>query len=300
MACGIVTHVIMSHGILIPDETNNGVQNICLPDNCLVVKNCMSEVQLCRQIQQSQLYDMYSNTLFDIMKHTQSPINIQQYLNYLINGLNSAGYQNLCLFSRKCPNLKLTPEMSKWRDGIFELPIIRSLDVHLECNKHASIGKCTRTYREYLSPCDHDHEGYMRKVRNDFGDGKQLSDIVKSLPSNNPNHLHLIVVHACTVPAHDDMNSEYVYHDYSAIPFNMNNMPALMCRIHTAIDNLNSMDIDGGAPPHQVAKRTDKKIWAYGRVCTVYRIGKREYVKHKGQFVTIHQARTRVRTRASS
>jgi hypothetical protein len=290
MASGIHTYAIMSHGLLVPHESR-GIEEVIIPKNCLVVMNCASALQRCTSAQQSKLYAMYSDSLFDVVKGTPQDSNIiSHFIDILLTGLNEAGYNEMCLFHSTCPNLELTPELDRWRDGIFSLPIVRPLDVHLACKKHATTGVCSIEYRKYLAP--ERQMDYLRNVHEEFGahGSQHLSDLV-SLLSKSPNHLYLIIVHACTVPPHDYKHLQYG--TYESIPFNTKHKDRVVQRVLESMRAIHDMEIVvGGKGAMKVRpKRTNKRIWAYGRWCMVYRMRRKEYVKHKGIFVSIHDAR---------
>jgi hypothetical protein len=119
---GLNTYMINSHG----DACSPG-ETIDLPKNVFVIMNCEPELTFTNHLIDAFLWKFACK--YNLKNKPFSNVDVyKKYIGSLLINLQSALHNqhsktNFCLFSGKCPNIRLNFKEKKFRTGLYQLPV---------------------------------------------------------------------------------------------------------------------------------------------------------------------------------
>jgi hypothetical protein len=290
MPChGIRTYAILSHGSLVVPEGSDEEDVILLPRNYMVIMNCRSERQMCNLLDQAALYKLYSHPVFEMSKIVTSDQAVDAYLDKLLE-LDGLDTNNYCIFKGRCPNLSFSPELENWRDGIFQLPITcLPLKVYTGLGKHLNTGnfeRCNDTYKQFAVPAMGEEERDMMKeqVMDVFStQAPTLRDALGMFHKEprSENHVHVIIVHACTNTSQTTQPMSYRHDHYINLTFRRRNTHLIRHMLFEAASFVacGRLYDQSGSGQQQGYTKTKEKTLVDKKPMTVYVRGSRKYFR---------------------
>jgi hypothetical protein len=278
---GIYTYALFAHGLLFPGEVH-----FKLPPNVIVIMNCFSQLQYCETHEQCHFDRIYSKDIFDtVTKKAFLANSINGYVEQIREITEINRNNHYCVFHDSVPNLKLSGEMNKWRDGIHLLPKeLKSLQHIINTDRVIrnegidDLNEYSQSFEEYLIPAE--DETYQQKIHEFFSIFPDLFSIINHIYQNplNQNYLNVIIVHACTVQQNQHMIKCY---DYSYQPIMLKGQ---MDDVITLIKSKCGFTTGGN-------KNAKSYVTILGRKRKIKILNNKKCIRYQKQWITVAEAK---------
>jgi hypothetical protein len=253
------SHVIFSHGLAVNKSSHHSTPvttinlRVSYP-NVIVIMNC-------HPIPQKMPCNLA--TLWGVLNTFQGDIKTIAELMINLNDIYFAEHKStkeagLCYFFDRCPNIYLSPELKRWRDGIFELP-------QHQFNKENA---------NYRVPVEND----INNLRH-FGD---LASYIDYLHCKDRQNLHIVIVFACTNPVEEGEGQ--LSYDNPKLKY-CRSFPVKDTRSSEVLNAIYTkwFTVQGGG-------KSKEHIYLLGRNRRIYKNNKRLYVRYKNNLITLKKA----------